>query len=498
MTSRTRWWFLGILLLGLGLRCITLEARSIAYDDAFSIFLAGQDLPAIVSGTAADTMPPLYYFLLHGWIQLGGSGLGWLRLLSVFLNLATLVALYGVTRALAGETAGLWALFLGAISPLQMYHAQDLRMYALLALGQVSYCWFFIRIWQGKSNGLWRWGNWAGLILSGAVAMYSHNLAIFVLAVPNFFLLARREWRHLGQLLLGQIGIGVLALPWLLLIPGQVAKIQHAFWTPQPGILEVIQSIILYTTHLPLPDGLLAAGLAISLVVLVLIAVETWRLWRERAFPSFLFELAFLPPALLLIASYLMRPVFVTRGFLAAALGYLGLAGVIVAQRWRQRPVGPLVAGLIAAGFVAGAGIGLPAHYTFDVFPRSPFQAAMVYLRERVQSGDQIVHDNKLSYFPSHYYAPDLPQAFLADPPGSANDNLALASQEAFHIYPISTIEQASQGARRVFYVVFEVTLEEYKNAGFAEHPQLAQLKTAFRQTGEVRFNDLVVYEFSR
>jgi hypothetical protein len=56
---------LAIFLLGLALRCINLVGRGIQYDDAFSYFLASQNLNAIVMGTAADTMPPLYYFALH-------------------------------------------------------------------------------------------------------------------------------------------------------------------------------------------------------------------------------------------------------------------------------------------------------------------------------------------------------------------------------------------------------------------------------------------------
>ena len=90
MTSRTRWWLAGIFGLSLVLRCIELQGRSIAYDDAFSIFLSQQNFPNIIAGTAADTMPPLYYFLLHGWILIGGDGLAWMRILSVILNLGAL------------------------------------------------------------------------------------------------------------------------------------------------------------------------------------------------------------------------------------------------------------------------------------------------------------------------------------------------------------------------------------------------------------------------
>ena len=65
--------FLGLFLLALALRLIGIASREIQYDDAFSIFLARQNLPNIIRGTAADTMPPLYYFLLHYWQLISGS-----------------------------------------------------------------------------------------------------------------------------------------------------------------------------------------------------------------------------------------------------------------------------------------------------------------------------------------------------------------------------------------------------------------------------------------
>ncbi len=142
---------IGILLVGLVLRCIDLQSRGIIYDDAFSFFLSARSLPEIVQGTAADTMPPLYYFLLHFWMSLGQS-LWYLRGMSVLLSLASVVMLYWLVRDLLGKPAGLAAAFIAAISPLQIYHAQDLRMYALLALCQVAYAFFFTRIWKNSQQ----------------------------------------------------------------------------------------------------------------------------------------------------------------------------------------------------------------------------------------------------------------------------------------------------------------------------------------------------------
>src|SRR3990172_3519873 len=125
------WIFLGaILLLALGLRLYEAGSREIFYDDAFSYFLAKQSLGQIVAGTAADTMPPLYYFLLHYWMKLGES-IFVLRLLGVVLSIGMIGVVFDLGRRLAGAAAGLWAALIVAVGPFQIYHAQELRMYTL-------------------------------------------------------------------------------------------------------------------------------------------------------------------------------------------------------------------------------------------------------------------------------------------------------------------------------------------------------------------------------
>ena len=109
-----------------------------------------------------------------------------------------------------------------------------------------------------------------------------------------------------------------------------------------------------------------------------------------------------------------------------------------------------------------------------------------------------IVHDNKLSYFPMHYYQPQLPQFFLADPQGSHNDTLAPGSQSALGIFPIPDLETTVGNARRVWFVVFERAIEEYVSTGHSDHPQLAWLHKKFSMAGLRTFNDLRVYEFIR
>jgi mannosyltransferase len=485
-----RYRLLLILALAVVIRCLGLATRGIIYDDAFSIFLAQRSLPEIVSGTAADTMPPLYYFILHFWLQISQS-VGWLRLLSILFSLGIILCLYLLVKELFDRNAGLWAAFFAAISPLQFYHAQDIRMYALLGFTQLAYTWFFVLIWKNVGpQKLWRW---AGLVIAGVAAMYTHNLAIFFLIIPDIFLLLMRNWRLLGKILVAQAIIALASLPWLLQVPGQVEKIQRAFWTPSPGLVEAIQAVIVAATNLPLSGAWLVVGLVISIELLVFIILEAIRYRGDTAQRIFLILLTFLPPAVLFAVSYVIRPVFVPRGFLASLAVYLGLAGVIVARRWPK----PVAAG-IALSLTLAAMIGIPQQVSFADFPRSPFQEAGAFLNSRLAPNDVVVHDNKLSYFPMHFYWPDMPEVFLADAPGSANDTFAPESQAAMAIYPQPDIAAATGQSQRVYFVVFQETIQEYQAAGEVDHPQLITLRKNFHQVDVFTFQDLLIYQFER
>lgn len=108
-----------------------------------------------------------------------------------------------------------------------------------------------------------------------------------------------------------------------------------------------------------------------------------------------------------------------------------------------------------------------------------------------------MVHTNKLSYFPTRYYAPDLPGVFLADPPGSPQDTLARPTQEALGIFATPTITEAAGQAEQVWLVYFPREMEEAQALG-TEHPALAWLEGRFVEARQEWFSDLVVALYRR
>jgi len=327
--------------------------------------------------------------------------------------------------------------------------------------------------------------------------VYTHNVAVFALVVPNLFLLLRRKWTLLGRLVVAQLLVILFSLPWLLLIPAQIAKVQKAWTLPPPGLVEILQAIVMFTSSLPLSGPLLALALLISLQILAMLALELRRGWKDlperRTGITFLVLLFVLPPGLLFAVSFIMKPVFIPRAFLVSSLAYDLLSGFIIARTW-SRGVGKLLAG----AFLAAALISLPSFYTYQQFPRSPYRQAVSYLQIVYRPGDQIIHETKLSFFPAHFYAPGLPQVFLADPEGSPNDTFEPASQQAMQLFPQPDLASAVGESRRVYFITFSQTFREYEAAGLPEHPNLAWLDSNFQRVDRQVFNDLEIYRYER
>lgn len=470
------------------IRLLGIFTRGIQYDDAFSILLAGRTIPQIFSGTAADTMPPLYYLILHFWQMLGNS-VAFQRLPGIIFSLLILILVFVMVQRFAGRTAAIWATAMLAVSPLQYYHAQDIRMYSMVT--------FFILMWDYKAlsiiysetSGKWQWRDWIIIILCGTAALYSHALAGFGLLVPFIYLLLKREWKKLIHF--GIAGIIVLSLyfPWMMLVPGQIAKVSHAFWTPLPGVVEIFQSLILILGDMPVPSVVLGIVLFCSLTVTIVCIFLASRSAFKSSFGLFAILMTIVPPAALFILSYVFIPVFVPRAFLSAYVGTAILIGLGVLKARRVELA--LVGGCILISSV----LTLPFQIGMESFPRSPFRLAADFLQSEVRSMDIVLHDNKLSYFPFKIYAPDLKSRFLADPPGTANDTLAQETMDALSISAYSNLSSAIQGSDRVFFVVFERTLNEYQTQN--GHPVVAELSRISGKPVQQTFGDLQIMEFN-
>ena len=448
-----------IVALALGLRLYRLETQSLWYDEGFSAYLARMDLSAITARTAADIQPPLYYYLLHGWIDLFGDSEGALRGLSVLFGVLSVPLIYALAWQLFRDRwAGLLAALFLAISPLQVWYGQEARMYTLLTFLCLLSSHLLVligararRVAASEVANPWLSGAlWAAYTAVTILAIYTHYFAFFILAFQAVYLLL--VWVSLT--LIPPPGVDGRerndgALTWLLvgggLISGAVILLAYVPWVPHvlnrygadlsywPGQLKLHEVLVdiglsfVGGESVPEEIGLwLALGLVlIATLCLVALVLKGGRKGQRSAVPhvvAFLLLYLLLPPALILILSY-NTPKFNARYALVShpALLLLLAGGLAALWAWRSRALGNAVRQVTVALSVlfllAVAGYANHNAYTDPAFARADFRGVAGYIAEHIEPDETIILLSGHMFPVYDYYAPGIERHLLPDSP---------------------------------------------------------------------------------
>ena len=435
---------LALVFLALGLRLYRLDNQSLWYDEGFSVYLAGMGLEQITARTAADIQPPLYYYLLHGWILLFGDSEWALRALSVLFGVLTVPLLYGVARLLfRSRAAGLLAALLIAVSPLHVWYGQEARMYTLLTfLCLLSSYTLLLAI---DARRTWTMALlWVAYSATTVAALYTHYFAIFVLAFQVVYLLAIlavQGFRPL-RLLLGSLASGLaillLYLPWLPYLYTRYGT-DVSYWPGQLKVHEILVDIGIAFAGGESVIESIGIVLAITLGLILLFCLVTLYSKASRAAPQttdaetgllapsyfpllFLLLYLLLPVALILAVSY-GSPKFNARYAMVSHPAILLILAGGLAALWHRRTgyLSNVLRGALAAlalimllGTAAYADYNL---YADPAFARADFRTVANHVRQHIEPGETIILTSGHMFPVWDYYASDLERHLLPDSP---------------------------------------------------------------------------------
>lgn len=378
---------------GFWLRVRDAGVRSMWVDELFSVGLAAQDLPTILTvlyGEEANMT--LYYLFMAVWVQIVGGSASetWMRLPSVIFGAAGLWALYRLGARLDGPATGLLAAALGAVNAYHIEMSQEARAYTMWAL-LVTLSWdSLLAAFDGGGRRSWlRYVAWT------TIAFYTHFFTVFVIAAQVVVVAIRsnvREWRVLVAC---GICVAALCLPFLpfFVVNSDGSQILHVRNSTLADLTELLRLFAGASTPLLMVYGLLAvlgAGVAV---------------WRAAQAPTRIaFGRALIPllwllvPILTIFLLSYVKPMFKERYLFGAmpAFPLLAAIGIMAIRPVLVRPVVALAVIWLAI---------LPIRDGLEIRQSENWRGAIAYIGESAQPDDGWIFISKRGQLGYEYYA---------------------------------------------------------------------------------------------
>ncbi|MEZ5169415.1 MAG: glycosyltransferase family 39 protein [Acidimicrobiia bacterium] len=192
-------------------------------DEALTVNIAQVPFGDLVDTLKRDGSPPLFYVLLHVWIDLFGDSNVAVRALSGIFAVATLPAMWFAGRRLGGRTVAWLAFLLLTLSPFAIRYATEARPYSLqillVTLGVLALRRAFERPAPGRL---------AVVALVTGLLLYDAYWSLYLVGVTVVYLVVR-SWRdaepHPARRTLAAVIVGCATfIPW---VPTFLHQLEH-------------------------------------------------------------------------------------------------------------------------------------------------------------------------------------------------------------------------------------------------------------------------------
>jgi hypothetical protein len=257
-----------------------------------------------------STHPPLFFCLIHSWINLIGTyPLAWaLRSLPALIGVIEIAAIYCLNRLVFSKAAALMAAALMAVSPFAVYLSQEARHYtlpmllttlALLGLIKIQQS-LYIERQQPKLLLLLFWG------IVNSIGCYVHYFFILVFVAQILTLIGLAYWYRrktspptpllqsegsqtpsreaVGFLItiLVILGVALSYLPWVSVLLQTVGR-EETDWLPAPQnitpLFQLLVGWILMVIALPVEEQPLWIAIPMGLLMVGFGSWFGWQIW---------------------------------------------------------------------------------------------------------------------------------------------------------------------------------------------------------------------------
>ena len=176
---------ISLVIMATALRAWNIGNTDIGNDECFSLFYSQFSIGEIIRVLCKGDNPPLWEILLHGWTNIFGIEVVSMRVLSLLFNSLTIIPLYLLGKHLSGRLLGIVASTLFSFSTFSIFLSHEGRVYCLVGMLAAWSVWLFLLLIENPNKI-----KWAAWVIVNTLIIYSHYMALWVVAMETVLWLA--------------------------------------------------------------------------------------------------------------------------------------------------------------------------------------------------------------------------------------------------------------------------------------------------------------------
>jgi mannosyltransferase len=382
--------------------------QSLWRDEAFSILAAERPLSFLLPKLTFE--PPVYYILLHYWIQIFGNSEIASRSLSLLgFTFATVVVIFWA-EALFKKSWLSWFLpVFFFVNPMLLYYAFEVRTY--------GWYMFFATL----SMYAYTQKKWRLLTVATVLGFYTHSYFIFtfITQIVHYAIISYRKLLSRGSILKGLTGdrmirssmLSILIIsPWIIRMLGEAGKLRQSWYYPVD--LHLVKSVLgnMFIGYEGTPWYLWSytALLSVGLAGIFLAALKNNKTNKQ----AFYFFLATFIPLSLVIGASFIKPLFVNRYLIPVTIAQIFL--VVLAISTVKNSILQKIFGLGLLAAVLAFNVWYPSKRA-----KKPIRETVLQINMLKNKNDLIYATSPLILFETIYYSKDRSEVYLYNPANS-------------------------------------------------------------------------------
>ena len=283
-------------------------------DEYFTLTLLNMPVSDIITITAGDVHPPLYYLMAKAFVSVsetfGGDLLFSLKILSIIPYILILVlSATKIRKDYSWLTAGVFAFSLGIMTEF-FSHFLRARMYSWAILFAILAFIAFMDLIETKDRKYW-------ILLTAFSVLCAYTQYFAAITAGSIYLvlliyLIKFERDELKSWIFSVVGAILLYLPWSVILLSQMETIHHTYWIPGPNFETIINALGYFAYN----NNLLfsVAAIAILIIIIVIYSRESKNADEKNRFSTLSGIKIYLGTIILaVIFTAVFRPILVIR-----------------------------------------------------------------------------------------------------------------------------------------------------------------------------------------